>query len=205
LLVVAEEVTMLMLSRFHRARRQAESDEKPSLRERGAAALEFALIAPFFFLVVFGGIEVGYMFRSNLSLNDTARNAARVASVARGAADADEQILREINRTSTTLNGDIARVVIFIAPSLDSDVPANCIAPGATSSQPDSCNVYDVVNGDLQAVIDGGPNEIGIQAGQRGQWANVGIHIEYDYSYVTGFFDSITLSATSVEVIELDL
>jgi len=204
---------MMQLSRFRRARSRAERAEKRTLRERGAAALEFALIAPLFFLVVFGGIEVGYMFRSNLALNDTARNAARVASVARAATDADAQILAEISRTAETLNGDITRVAIFIAPTLDTDVPASCSGNGAGSNQGDRCNVYEVdlaAGEDLQDIVDGlaagtTPVESGILPGERVEWNNIGIHIEYDYEYVTGFFDSITLDSTSVEVIELNL
>ena len=34
---------------------------------------------------------------------------------------------------------------------------------------------------------------------------NVGIYIEFDYTYATGFFDTLTLSSTSVEAIERDL
>jgi hypothetical protein len=44
-----------------------------------------------------------------------------------------------------------------------------------------------------------------LTSAERGEWQNLGIYIEYEYQYVTGFFDSITLSATSVEVVELDM
>lgn len=197
---------MLSPSRFRRALRGAEESQRRPKRERGAAALEFALIAPFFFLVVFGGIEIGFMFRSNLALEDTARTAARVASVERAGADADLEILRKVNARVGSLNGDVSRVVIFAADTLDSEVPGGCTGDFAASSQADRCNVYTVVNGDLQAVVDGFVQETGINpAVDRQAWDNIGVHIEYDYDYVTGFFDTITLSSSAVEVIELDL
>ena len=201
---------MQRLNRFRRARRDKNSTKPKNLRDRGAALLEFALIAPLFFLVVFGGIEIGYMFRSNLALEDAARSASRVASVQRSSADADLAIIEHIHDRSASLNGDIARIVIFQPATLNAEVPAGCSGPAAASSQSDDCNVYDVTNGDVQMLIDGwGPmsTETGFPLNERlgtGQ-TNIGVHIEYEYQYVTGFFDTLTLSSTSVEVIELDL
>ena len=53
------------------------------LRDRGAAMVEFALISPLFFLLLFGGIEMGLMFRGNLAVEDMTRSASRVASIQR--------------------------------------------------------------------------------------------------------------------------
>lgn len=190
---------MLAITRFRRAKRKAEEGEEgeaPTLRERGAAALEFALIAPLFFLVVFGGIEIGYMFRSHLTLQDSTRNAARVASVERNEPGADQAILDRINVRVGELNGDVTRVVIFMGDTLSADVPVSCLSGG--SNQADLCNVYP------QGVYNAAFNT-GIPDADRQAWDNIGIYIEYDYNYVTGFFDSITLSSTTVEVIELEL
>ncbi len=202
---------MLSFNRFRHARRSAEKSEPRSLRERGAAALEFALIAPFFFLVVFGGIEIGFMFRNHLALQDTVRSAARVAAVERNAVDADQEILRKINARVGELNGDVTRVVIFAAPTLNSAVPTICTTGGTNSTA--NCNVYTVTDGNVQAIIDSfpappaaDPRSIGIdRASERRPLDNIGIYVEYEYQYVTGFFDKITLSASSVQVIELDL
>lgn len=49
--------------------------------ERGASALEFALTAPVFFLFIFGIIEVGLLFWTQLGLQHGAEMAARCASV----------------------------------------------------------------------------------------------------------------------------
>ena len=190
-----------LLRRFGR---DAEPTEERNLRERGAAALEFALIAPFFFLVVFGGIEIGLMFRSHLALEDMSRSAARVASIERDAADADRVILSRIESKAAPLNGDITRVVIFSAPTLDAQVPVACTT--ANASLAGQCNIYEITNGNLSTLTAAGSTlETGLTAAERDQWQNLGIYIEYDYQYVTGFFDSITLSTTSVEVVELDL
>lgn len=49
--------------------------------ERGAAALEFALIVPVLLLLVLGIIEFGFMFQAQLALTHAAREGARMASV----------------------------------------------------------------------------------------------------------------------------
>ncbi len=194
---------MYFLNRLRESRRNAEASERRKLRERGAAALEFALVAPFFFLVVFGGIEIGLMFRSHLALENMSRTAARVASVQRNAPGADQAILENINRQSEILSGDVKKVIIFAAETLDADLSPDCEL--ATASRANECNVYIVDDRGVQGVLDDGVWEAGLTAAERGAWQNLGIYIEYDYQYATGFFDTITLSTTSVEVVELDL
>lgn len=174
------------------------------MRERGAAALEFALIAPLFFLVVFGGIEIGLMFRSHLAIQDMSRGAARVASIQRDNVDADRAILQRVVNGSSTLNGEVTKVIIFHAPTLDATLPPSCIdGSDNPASQAGLCNAYGPEFVDVAAGTSA--VETGLTSAERSQWQNLGIYIEYDYQYVTGFFDSITLSATTVEVVELDL
>ena len=52
-----------------------------ALDERGASALEFALIAPAFFLFIFGIIEFGLLFWTQIGLQHGAEMAARCASI----------------------------------------------------------------------------------------------------------------------------
>ncbi len=194
-----------MFGRF--SSRRAAQTKRRSKRERGAAALEFALVAPLFFFVMFGGIEVGLMFRSNLTLSDMARSSARIGSIERTSVDADREILGRIHASSQNLNGDVLRVIIFKADTLASEVPADCVTGPSKSGV---CNVYVTPEGggtdDLEAISNGtGALQAGYLNTERTQLTNLGVHIIYEYAYVTGFLDTITLSATSVEVIELDL
>lgn len=196
---------MHLLDRLRRSRPNDDELPRSSRRERGAAALEFALVAPLFFLVVFGGIEIGLMFRGHLALQDMSRSAARVASIQRDNVDADRAILERVRLGAGTLNGDVTKVIIFHAPTLDATLPPSCIdALDAPASQSGLCNAYDATYVDV-AGSGTASMETGLTSAERSQWQNLGVYIEYEYQYVTGFFDSITLSATTVEVVELDL
>lgn len=50
--------------------------------DRGAAAVEFALVVPLFLLIVFGIIDYGYMLSFRQSISQAASEAARAAAIA---------------------------------------------------------------------------------------------------------------------------
>ena len=56
--------------------------------ERGAAAVEFALVFPLLILVLFGIIEFGAMFNAQLLVTSAARESARVMAVENSPANA---------------------------------------------------------------------------------------------------------------------
>lgn len=84
---------------------QARTPGRPSRRGRGdggAALVEFAIILPVFFLLVFGIIEFGYVFFQQLDLRHGAREGARLAAInykttaAPSPADQATQIIDEL-------------------------------------------------------------------------------------------------------------
>lgn len=62
--------------------------------DRGAVLVEFALISPFFFLLVFGIIEFGWVFAQHLDVRHGAREGGRLVAVdyADEAGDIDAQL-----------------------------------------------------------------------------------------------------------------
>ena len=58
---------------------------KSRRKERGANLVEFALVAPFLILLLFGIIEFAWLFGQDLTVKHGAREGARLAAVAFGA------------------------------------------------------------------------------------------------------------------------
>lgn len=73
-----------------------------SRRSRGVALVEFALVAPVLFLLIFGIIEFGYAFVQYLDVKHGAREAGRLAAVnfgsSTGTAQSDEIIVETCTR-----------------------------------------------------------------------------------------------------------
>jgi len=64
-----------------------EKDKSVNVKEKGAALVEFALVAPLFFLVLFAIIEFGYLYWANLSMQHAVREGARYAITGRSDLD----------------------------------------------------------------------------------------------------------------------
>lgn len=65
---------------------------RPARRERGAAAVEFALVVPLLLLLVFGIISYGYMLSFRQALSQSATEGARAAAVTLRTPSGTEQV-----------------------------------------------------------------------------------------------------------------
>jgi Flp pilus assembly protein TadG len=71
--------------------RRAVTDRRRA-RDRGAAAVEFALILPVLLLIVFGIIDFGRMLNAQITTNQAAREAARVVMLGGDTGDAQSRV-----------------------------------------------------------------------------------------------------------------
>src|SRR5579884_3599591 len=97
--------------------------------QQGAALLEFALVAPILLLLVFGAIEYGMFFKDYLTVSNTTRTGARVASAAGSDADADYQIIQAVKAAATALPGganSIQELSIYKSTSAGGGPSATC-------------------------------------------------------------------------------
>lgn len=176
--------------------------------ERGATLVESALITPVLLLFVFGIFEFGFAFRDYLAVSNIVRDAAREASVAGNATDADYRILRAVQRAASALpDGSIDRLIVFEASSAESTPHADCIAgtprgPNGT----ERCNVYDashlaLAEGEfLCAPLPAPPDpDYYFCPTDRdvivGNLDYVGIWVQVTHEYITGLFgDTVTFT-----------
>ncbi|MCJ7779434.1 MAG: pilus assembly protein [Acidimicrobiia bacterium] len=97
----------MRLFRHHRGER----------RERGAASVEMAIVAPLLVLLVFGIFEYGLLFREKLTIASAATSSARTGATMGTRADADYRILQalEAGLYDQVDSGVLIRVDIFEA------------------------------------------------------------------------------------------
>ncbi len=125
-----------------------------------------------FFLIIFGIMEMGFLFRNYLTISNTASEAARAASVYGSNDDADYQILQSAKHGIAAMGAErLDWIVIWRASGPNDTVPADCfgtgnygtqgvyLGPNAVAGSPDAnnhpnpnpaipeCNTYR--NGDL--------------------------------------------------------
>lgn len=168
--------------------------------ERGATLVESALITPVLMLFVFGIFEFGFAFRDYLAVSNIVRDAAREASVAGNAADADYRILNAVRRSSAALPDDaIERLIIFEATDETSTPHPDCL--GGTPRGPsgsERCNVYDASDLSLPKTeflcdpsAPADPDRFYCPSDRDvivGNLDYVGIWVQVSHEYITGLF-----------------
>ena len=112
-------------------------------RQRGAAMVEFVLIAPLLVLITAAIFEFGLAFRDSMTLSNALRSGARVGSNAGRERQADYTILKSVEAAMTEFpTAQVQRVIVYKASTSNSDVPAACLAITGSGGVTGSCNVY---------------------------------------------------------------
>jgi Flp pilus assembly protein TadG len=194
--------------------------------QRGSVVVEFALLAPLIFLILFGIIEFGFVLKDSLTLTYMTRAGARAGADAGNASNpsADYQILNALKGASGSLGSQIQGVIIFKATGTSSTLPTGCTIGSAGVSG--ECNVYSATQiSELQSnynnQLSAYPNSFGCanssswdyqwcpgtrivsQSGNNGAGPDyLGVYVVAHHSNITGFFHSMTLTDTSVFQLE---
>ena len=82
----------------------------PTRRDRGAAAVEFALVLPVLLLILFGIIDFGRMLNAQLTVNEAAREGARAMALQSESAGIDRV------GTATEHRGGFSYVIVQSCP-----------------------------------------------------------------------------------------
>ena len=177
-----------------RRRRQAGS--------RGAAMVEFVLIAPVFALIVAGVLEFGLAFRDSMTVSNALRSGARVGSNAGRERSADYTILKSVEAAMAEVpSSRIQRIIVYKAATSNSAVPNECLAiSGSSGGVPGLCNVYRAVDlarplsdfGGTTSCTSSSPDRYWCPTSRQAQQAlgadYLGVYMEVRYTYVTKMF-----------------
>jgi len=170
--------------------------------QRGQSLVEFALVLPVLFLVVFGIIEFCFLYQSIDTVNFAAREGARVGAVlGPSSSSADSQIIQAIQIATSAGTGllfsQIQKIEIFKSNE-NGAVPAQfagCV------SQPNE-DVYDG-QGNLCGTANWPPS---VRSATFNAADYLGVRITFVYNWVTSFVSAtggqFQLTSVSVQLIE---
>jgi Flp pilus assembly protein TadG len=102
-------------------------------REAGAAAVEFVLVLPILLALVFGIVNFGFIFAAQISLNSSARDAARAGVVkplaSTGTALTCSQIAANARAFAATIGLDTNKIKITVSSITAAGTTGTCTSP----------------------------------------------------------------------------
>ena len=171
--------------------------------ERGSAMVEFAIIATFLMILVFGVFETGMAWSDSQLVTQAARTGARSVSQLGTDAEADSFAVQSIEAALGGLSGDVTRIVIYDASATDGQMSAACAgaSPPGIAGQ---CSIYDQTDfGTYASWVDGAwapaDRDNTLATGDH-----LGVLVEIDRPMLTGFLGGtgFTIADTTVMKIE---
>ena len=155
--------------------------------ERGAAAVEMAIVVPVVVLLAFGMLEFGLAFKTKLGISHAVNQATRNATVLGNSTYADIEIL---NAFEAGLSGNLSKVVrvdIFKADGNGAPVVWDRYVPSGGA-----CGWSPCPDPDLGPPTYGSPANYPPCARDTTLDANgvntIGVKVQYTHSWITGVF-----------------
>ena len=174
------------------ALRRVHARARDAHKERGAAIVEFALVAVVLFIIIFGLIEGGLLVRARNAVRSAADEGARRGAIAANQESADWQILQQLRVRGALSSSRINYVVVFAAEDSTDTPNATCLA-GIPMT--DVCNVYEREEfelpsssfGCIDANLDSNwcPTD---RAQDSAAFEYIGVYINASYKGLTGVF-----------------
>lgn len=174
------------------------------VNERGAALVEFSLVAIVLLTLAIGTFEMGMAWSDSQLITQAARTGARSAAQLGTNSAADSFSVESIEAALGDLRDGVTRIVVYDASAADGSMPAACESaspPGIAGS----CSIYDVTDfGTYGSWVDGA----WAPSGRDNSFDNadyVGVRVEVDRPYMTGLFGAgamFNMSDTAVMRIE---
>lgn len=179
--------------------------------EKGVALVEFAIIGPLFFVLVFGMLEFGLVFRDYLTVANTTRSGARTASAAGKISSADYLILQAVRSASGALPASTIQKIVVFRSNANGDMNATCQTSSVTNtSLVLGCNTYNPADMNLsQAALAssgksnfwGPTTRVDSQSGAGSDY--IGVWIKVNHNLVTKLFGS-TFTLTDKTVMRIE-
>ena len=186
--------------------------------DRGVILVELAIMIPVLALLAVGVFEFGMGWRDNLSVANTARAGARIASSSADHRMADYDALQAIKAAIADIDSTKIDYVVIYEASTSDGAPSAACAAGTSSSTPGSrCNAYTAAQIDSLVPADftgttacdpGSPDVTYCPVTDRETNFEIGpdylgVYLKVRHDFVTGVFPgSITITDNAVMRLE---
>ena len=170
------------------------------LKERGAALVEFSLVAMLVMSLSIGTYEMGMAWNDSQLVTQAARSGARVAAQLGSDAQSDQRVLEAVDAALGGLDAGLVKVVIYDAGAVDGEMAPSC----ETANHPGqngSCSVYHLVH---LTTFNQGSWDPTVRNDELFNADYVGVQIEIDRPLMTGFFGSAPLTITDTAVMRIE-
>ncbi len=164
--------------------------DRRNTRERGAVAVETAIMVPILFFLFFGIVEFGLFWQSDHTINEASRSGARLGATLARELDYEEDIVAAVESSigNNIPSGDVKYLTIYKAdPSTGDPVTGDVL----TCSVDCWRFVWDESDREFDLVV--GPTWVASEqaaCGETGHNDYMGVYVEGEYSSVTGMFGS---------------
>ncbi len=164
--------------------------------ERGAVAVEMALVAPVLVLLTFGVIEFSSAYHDRSIAADAARAGARVGSAKATQSDFATAAVSAVNSAVSTLPSNVPKE-LWIYKANSSGYPGSSSSFSSCSTD---CIRYTYSTGSRSFVSSGGGGWAAASQQVCTQpYDEIGVYVKLDHQFVTKFFGaSVTLSDHAV-------
>lgn len=171
--------------------------------ERGAALVEFAIVGILLLTMSFGTFEMGLAWSDSQLVTQAARTGARSATQLGINTASDSFSVEAIEAALGDLQDDVTRIVIYEANAADGAMPPAC-ASAAPPGIPGQCSIYDKTDfGTYGAWTNGSWAPTG-RDNTSASADYVGVTVEVDRPFVTGFFSGRSLSISDTTVMRIE-
>lgn len=171
--------------------------------ERGAALVEFALIATFLLLLCFGIFEMGTAWSKSQLVTQAARSGARSGSQTGQNVASDEAIVQSVEAALGNSGANLERIVIYKASDPNGAMPPGCDTaayPGVAGL----CSVYDASHYANYGAWINGSWPPGSRANELNAADFVAVRVEIKEPMQTGFFGNGTFDINDTAIMRIE-
>ncbi len=186
-----------MLRRHQKLRPDDRSDE------RGAALVEFAIVASLILTLGFGTYEMGTAWSDSQLVTQAARSGARVSTQLGINTSTDSFTVQSIEAAVGDLDGAVDRIVIYKANAPDGAIPPAC-ETAAPPGIPGQCSVYDATYFGTYGTWVDGAWPPATRLNDLNSSDHVGVRVEVSRPLVTGFLGNTDISMVDTAVMRIE-